>query len=182
MFTKDTTAGEAAKALKENINGKVVLITGCSPNGLGAEAAPAIAAQNPALVILAGRSTSLLEETDRSIKSATPSVKLRILELDLANSASIRKAAAEVNGYADTVDVLINNAAIMIPPTNENTTDGFESQWGVNHLGHFLLTNLLLPKMLGRGAVVANLTSGAYMMSGIRWEDPNFEVRHALSV
>jgi short chain dehydrogenase len=177
--TKRITSEEVAAQFKDNIKGKVILITGCSPNGLGAETARAIATQNPALLILAGRNKVSIEETEKNIKEKIPDAGTRFLMLDLASLSSVRKAAAEVNSYAETIDVLINNAAIMAGPY-EKTEDGFESQFATNHLGHFLLTNLLLEKMIrkGPGARIINVTSNGYGFGGIRFEDPNFEVRY----
>jgi NAD(P)-dependent dehydrogenase (short-subunit alcohol dehydrogenase family) len=100
--------------------------------------------------------------------------------LDLASLASVRKAAAQVNSYMETVDVLINNAATMAGPY-EKTENGFESQFATNHLGHFLFTNLLMEKMVRRGARVINVTSNGYGFGGIRFEDPNFEVDLSLT-
>jgi NAD(P)-dependent dehydrogenase (short-subunit alcohol dehydrogenase family) len=177
-LTKRITSEEVASKFKDQINGKVVLITGCSPNSLGAETARAIATQNPALLILAGRNKASTEETIKNIKEEIPDVQMRLLMLDLASLASVREAAAEVNSYAETIDVLINNAATMAGPF-EKTEDGIESQFATNHLGHFLFTNLLLEKMVrkGKGPRIINVTSNGYGFGGIRFEDPNFEVR-----
>ncbi len=177
---KRITSEEIASQLKDHIRGKVVLITGCSPNSLGAETARAIATQNPALLILAGRNAASTEETAKNITEKIPGAHTRFLMLDLASLASVRKAAAEVNSYVETLDVLINNAATMAGPY-EKTVDGFESQFATNHLGHFLFTNLLLEKMarMGRGPRIVNVTSNGYGFGGIRFEDPNFEVNMA---
>jgi NAD(P)-dependent dehydrogenase (short-subunit alcohol dehydrogenase family) len=176
--TKRITSEEVAANFKDHVKGKVILITGCSPNGLGAETARAIATQNPALLILAGRNKVSIEETEKNIKEQIPDARTRFLMVDLASLSSVRKAAAEVNSYAETVEVLINNAATMAGPY-EKTEDGFESQFATNHLGHFLLTNLLLEKMIqkGSGSRIINVTSRGYGFGGIRFEDPNFEVR-----
>jgi NAD(P)-dependent dehydrogenase (short-subunit alcohol dehydrogenase family) len=173
-FTKDSTASEVAAALAANITNKVVLVTGCSPNGLGATAAMAIAPHNPALIILTGRTRSLIEETERAILAKTPNVKTRLLIFDLANLKSVREAAAKVNKYPENIDVLINNAGIMATPF-EKTVDGFESQFGVNHLGPFLFTILLVGK-LPRGGRIVNVSSYGYTFGGVRFDDPNFEV------
>jgi NAD(P)-dependent dehydrogenase (short-subunit alcohol dehydrogenase family) len=177
---KRITSEEVASKFKDHIKGKVVLITGPGPNSLGAETARAIATQHPALIILAGRNKPSIEETEKNIKAQIPGTQTRFLMLDLASLSSVRKAAEEVNSYSETVDVLINNAATMAGPY-EKTEDGFESQFQVNHLGHFLFTNLLLEKMMARrGARVINMTSNGYGFGGIRFEDPNFEVRNPI--
>jgi NAD(P)-dependent dehydrogenase (short-subunit alcohol dehydrogenase family) len=176
--TTQVTSEEVAAKFKEQIKSKVVLITGCSPNSLGAETARAIATQNPALLILAGRNKVSIEETEKNIKEKIPDARTRVLMLDLASLSSVRRAAAEVNSCTETVDVLINNAATMAGPY-EKTEDGFENQFATNHLGHFLFTNLLLERMVrgGRGPRIINVTSNGYGFGGIRFEDPNFEVR-----
>jgi NAD(P)-dependent dehydrogenase (short-subunit alcohol dehydrogenase family) len=97
--------------------------------------------------------------------------------LDLSNQGSIRRAAAEINGQFDRIDVLINNAAIMACPYS-TTKDGFEVQFGTNFLGPFLFTGLLLPKLraAGPGARIVNVSSSAHRFEGIRFEDLDFEV------
>jgi NAD(P)-dependent dehydrogenase (short-subunit alcohol dehydrogenase family) len=173
-YTQDTTATEVASLLATHIAGKVVLITGGSPRGLGATAALAIAPHNPALIILTGRTRSLLEETEKAIQAKTPTVKTRILIFDLGSLKSIREAAAEVNSYPEKINVLINNAGIMATPF-EKTVDGFESQFGVNHLGHFLFTKLIVGKIPWGGRIV-NVSSNGYQFGGVRFDDLNFEV------
>jgi NAD(P)-dependent dehydrogenase (short-subunit alcohol dehydrogenase family) len=155
----------------------LVLITGCSPNGLGASAAGSIAAHNPNLLVLAGRSRSKIELTQAALKARFPAVNSTVLELDLASFASVRKAADELNTYSERLDVLINNAAIMATPFTK-TADRFESNFGTNHLGPFLFTNLILERMLqdGRTPRIVNVTSSAYRLGAIRYDDVNFEV------
>ncbi|KAL7941728.1 short-chain dehydrogenase [Trichoderma barbatum] len=172
----DATAEEVATAFKDHIAGKTVLITGCSPNGLGAEAARVIALHNPALIVLAGRAISKCEETAKAIKLQSPDIRTRMLEIDLASLTSVRKAAAEVNSYDESIDILINNAAVMAIPTLTKTTDGLECQFGTNYIGHFLFTNLIMPKILaGGGARIVNVSSKGYLHSPVRLEDHNFE-------
>jgi NAD(P)-dependent dehydrogenase (short-subunit alcohol dehydrogenase family) len=170
------TADDVAAAHEHNIEGKVVLITGCSPQGYGAYLAKVIAEHKPSLLILAGRSVSKITVTERIIKTQTPDVKTRHLIFDLGDVGAVRKAAEEVNTYPETVDVIITSGVIMMVPY-EKTTDGFESQLGVNYLGHFLFLNLLLKKMLVKGGRIVMTTSNAYQLGGIRWHDANFEVR-----
>ena len=170
------TASDVAAIHEHNIEGKVVLITGCSPQGYGAYLAKVIAEHKPSLLILAGRSVSKIMVTERIIKAQTSDIKTRSLIFDLGDISAVRTAAEEVNTYPETVDVIIASGAIMMAPY-EKTTDGFESQLGVNYLGHFLFLNLLLKKMLVKGGRIVITTSNAYQLGGIRWHDPNFEVR-----
>jgi NAD(P)-dependent dehydrogenase (short-subunit alcohol dehydrogenase family) len=97
--------------------------------------------------------------------------------MDLGSTASVRRAAAAINNETEKIDILINNAAIMASPY-ATTDDGIESQFATNYLGHFLLTNLLMAKLLlaAPGARVVNLTSTAGLMGEINWDDINFKV------
>lgn len=107
------------------------------------------------------------------ITSSYPSVKVIILEIDLGSLASVRKAAKEVEGG---IDVLINNAGVMATPYGK-TEDGFESQFGINHLGPFVFTNTLLREgKIKEGGRVVNVSSDGHRLSDIRWNDPGFNV------
>ncbi|KFY36431.1 hypothetical protein V495_07905 [Pseudogymnoascus sp. VKM F-4514 (FW-929)] len=176
-FGLHTTAEEVATVFKDSIAGKTVLITGCSPDGLGAEAARVIALHKVALIVLAGRSVSKCEETARTIKLQSPDVSTRILQIDLASQASVRRAAAEVNSYDESIDILVNNAAVMAIPTLTKTIDGIECQLGTNYIGPFLFTNLIMPKILAgeKGAKIVNVSSKGYLHSPVDLNDPNFE-------
>jgi NAD(P)-dependent dehydrogenase (short-subunit alcohol dehydrogenase family) len=148
-------------------SGLTFLITGAT-SGLGLESAKAIAAHGGD-VILAGRSADRLAAAQREIPQET-----RTLILDLADLASVRDAAASV----DHLDVLMNNAGIMAPPKGQ-TKDGFETQIGTNHLGHFALTGLLLPKMPvdSDASRVVTVSSMAHRMGSIDVSDLNYENR-----
>ncbi|KAI9281360.1 short-chain dehydrogenase [Umbelopsis sp. AD052] len=176
-FGLHTEADEAATYFESNIKGKTVLVTGCSLGGLGFEAARVVSKHHAGLVILAGRKQESLDDAVQKIKEETPSANLRTLLLDLASLKSARHAAAEVNAYPEAIDVLINNAGIMASPYY-TTEDGFESQFGTNHLGPFLFTNLILPKILASktGAPrIVNVSSVGHILSAIRYDDPCFE-------
>lgn len=136
-----------------------------------------MAAQDPRLLILAGRSRAKLEQTEASLKQNSPQARVRLLELDLTSLASVRQAADVVNRYSEPIDVLINNAGIMATPFSK-TADGLESQFGTNHVGHFLFTNLVMPKILaaGEGARIVNVSSAGHLLGPVRYDDPNFEV------
>ncbi|KAH8551425.1 short-chain dehydrogenase [Umbelopsis sp. PMI_123] len=176
-FGAKTEAEEVATYFENEIKGKTVLITGATWGGLGAEAARVIAKHHAALVIVAGRKQESLDDTIQKIKAETPSANLRSLILDLASLESVRHAAAEVNAYPESIDVLINNAAIMACPYY-TTKDGFEAQLGTNHIGPFLFTNLIMPKLLASktGAPrIVNVASVGHIFSPIRFDDPFFD-------
>lgn len=121
-----------------------------------------------------------MQDADDAIKKAVPGTATRQLILDLGSQAKARAAAEEVNSWTDvpTIDVVINNAGIMAQPYSL-TEDGIESQFGANHIGHFLFTQLIMGKILasGSGARVVNLSSNGYKQGGVRFDDWNFEVR-----
>ncbi|KAG9240059.1 hypothetical protein BJ878DRAFT_562431 [Calycina marina] len=171
--THEFTASEIAAQLSSHIADKVVLLTGCSSGSLAASVARTISSHSPASLILAGRSRTALQETEKVILAGTPNVNVKLLILDLSNHTSIRKAAAEINSLSEKIDVLINSAGIMAC-AYEKTADGVERQFAVNHVGPFLLTNLVIDR-LSRGGRVLNITSGAYIWGGVRYDDVNFE-------
>jgi NAD(P)-dependent dehydrogenase (short-subunit alcohol dehydrogenase family) len=160
-------------------NKTTVLITGVAPGGLGGEVALALAAGAPARLILAARSASRVMPVASQITSSNPSVKITILELDLGSLTSVRKAAKGLEGK---IDVLINNAGVMATPFAK-TEDGFESQFGINHLGHFVLTNTLLGEgKINEGGRVVNVSSDGHRLSDVLWDDLDFEVSFAISI
>jgi NAD(P)-dependent dehydrogenase (short-subunit alcohol dehydrogenase family) len=176
QFTDQTTAEEVADVLSNNIRGKTVLITGASVGGLGCESARVICKNHPKLVIIACRKEESINETIEKIKAEFPNAPLRGLVLDLASLKSVRKAAKEVNNYREPIDVLINNAGVMAPPYFK-TEDGFEGQLGVNHLGPFEFTNLIMGRLLASntGAPrIVNVSSSVHWLCPIRYDDPGF--------
>lgn len=172
---QNSTASGIASDLSSYITGKVVLTTGVSPNGLGAQFVETIAKHNPALLILAGRSPSKIQTTQDKIKSINPAVETRILALDLASQEQVRQAAKEVLAYSEAIDVVVNSAGIMAGPYT-TTKEGIESQFGSNHIGHYLFTNLVLPKVLqSKNPRIVNVSSDGHRLSSIRFDDHNFE-------
>ena len=142
---------------------------------MGLQIGPVFDLRGPKLLILAGRSISKLETTAQAIAALNPLVKTRLLLLDLSSQKQVRRAADEVNGYDESIDVLVNNAAVA-GCDYEKTEDGLELQFASNHIGHFLLTSLLIPKLLSaKSPRVVNVTSLGYRLSPIRFHDYNFE-------
>lgn len=156
--------------------GKVALITGAN-SGLGFEAARLLAAKG-ARVILAVRDATKGERAAGEIRRDVSTADLAVLPLDLASLASIRGAADTVLRSEERLDMLINNAGVMAIP-RRTTADGFEMQFGVNHLGHFALTNLLLPLLLRTPAArVVTVSSGAHVFGQINFDDLHGERRY----
>ncbi|MHA6695940.1 oxidoreductase [Homoserinimonas sp. A520] len=146
-----------------DLTGKTVIVTGAN-SGIGFEAARAFAAHG-AHVVLAVR-----DEVKGHAAAAVIGGSVEVRRLDLASLASVRQFAEDWNGDIHT---LVNNAGVMIPPLGR-TADGFELQLGINHLGHFALTNLLVPYVTGRVVTVA---SGAHRAGTIDFEDLNWKRR-----
>jgi NAD(P)-dependent dehydrogenase (short-subunit alcohol dehydrogenase family) len=147
----------------------VILITGAN-SGIGYEAALPLAAQG-AQVIMACRSVEKGERAADEIRRSVPDAQLDVMALDLASLDAVRAFAAAFNARYDRLDVLINNAGVMGLPYRQ-TADGFEMQFGTNHLGHFALTGLLLERLLATpGARVVNVSSGYHRMGTINFDD-----------
>lgn len=159
-------------------------MTGPTPGGIGAETLISLAAESPALLILVGRSQAKAQATIDAIKKVNAGVKTKFVEADLSSLRSVRAAAQAILADADIakIDVVINNAAVMATPF-QLTADGFELQFHANYLGHFVLTNTIMPKIraAGPGARVVNVSSSGHRLSGIRFEDPNFSAPGAYS-
>ena len=154
---------------KAKLHGKTVIVTGAN-TGIGRETALDLADRG-ARVILACRNLDKAQAAAEKIRKETGSDKVIVKELDLASLKSVRNFAEDVHQTEDRLDILINNAGIMRCPY-WTTEDGFEMQFGVNHLGHFLLTNLLLD-MLERSkpSRIINVSSLAHVRGKIRFDD-----------
>lgn len=155
----------------------IVLITGPSQSGIGAQTAIYLAAGKPALIILAGRNKSKIQPVIDQIATENPDVAVKFVELDLADLSSVRKAAEEVKTLTKKLDVLINNAGIMAIPNYTVSKDGIEYQFAANHVGHFLLTNLLMDEIIAAGpdSRIINVSSLGYLSGGVHFDDPNFK-------
>src|SRR5262249_5455968 len=143
-----------------NQTGRVTIVTGAN-SGVGYESAVALA-RSGAQVVMASRSIDKAERARRDLFERVPGAAVEIIPLDLSSLQSVRAFADNFNARYDRLDILMNNAGIMIPPYGK-TADGFESQLGTNHLGHFALTGLLLPRLLTtpRSRVVTVSSSAA---------------------
>jgi len=154
--------------------GRTAVVTGAN-TGLGYETAAALAAKG-AHVVLAVRNLEKGEEAARRIEQATPGAQIQLQELDLTSLDSIRTAADELRTAHESIDLLINNAGVMMTPKS-TTKDGFELQFGTNHLGHFALTNLLLDRVQAApGSRIVTVSSvGHRFARGIRFDDLQWE-------
>jgi NAD(P)-dependent dehydrogenase (short-subunit alcohol dehydrogenase family) len=171
-FHTKTTAAEAATALGAWIKDRIILITGTTKGGIGFETARVIAQHRPRLLILAGRNNANNVEAQRIIQNEVPNANIRLLTLDLSSFRTVREAAAVVNTWPENIDVLVNNAAIMGGPYKK-TVDGIEDKLATNHLGTFLFTNLILPR-IGQGARIVNVSSRGHYRTDISYDDYNW--------
>ncbi|KAJ3946109.1 uncharacterized protein N0V96_004463 [Colletotrichum fioriniae] len=176
-FNNETKASELVPVYAPHIAGKTILITGVSPGSIGDSFVQQVAVAKPATFILAGRSPSKFQPLVDELAAAHPEINVKPLALDLTSFTNVRKAAETVNSWPDVlhIDLLVNNAGIMASAYSL-TEDGFESQFQTNHLGHFLFTNLIMPKILASPSSprVVNVSSNAHRLGHVRWTDYNF--------
>lgn len=157
-------------------------MTGGSSKGLGAATARILAAQKPATLIVTYRSRAKVEDVLAELQTISPETKVIGLALDLSDLDSIRAAADELNQSITHLDILINNAGVMSVQDRELTKFGIEMQFGTNHIGHFLFTNLILPKVLAaaernppESTRIVNITGGWHQFGPVRFDDVNWE-------
>jgi NAD(P)-dependent dehydrogenase (short-subunit alcohol dehydrogenase family) len=170
-FGAESTAEEVVRGV--DLSGKTAIVTGANC-GIGLETARVLAAAG-ARVIVTARDAAKVETTLAELRQAVPDAEIEGVAMELGSLASVRAAADRLAALAPRIDFLINNAGIMFAPF-ARTEDGFESQFGVNHLGHFVLTGRLAPN-LAPGARVIDVSSSAHMFSDVLWDDPNWTRR-----
>lgn len=156
-----------------DMTGKIVMVTGASA-GMGLATATELARRG-ARVILVCRSQTRGEAALKIAReeSGIPEPELELMTCDLGSLESIQRFVSDCKAKLDRLDVLINNAGI-ITLKRETTADGFEAMLGVNHLGHFMLTNELLELLqAGQRARIVNVSSGAHKIGSIHWDDPH---------
>lgn len=157
-MTAETTTADVLQGV--DLTGKTALVTGASA-GLGVQTVKALQAAGAEVV-----------GAVRDLDKARGVVDCDLIGLDLSDLASVRTAAVEIASRLPRIDLLINNAGVMAPPLMR-TTQGFELQLGTNHLGHFVLTNALVPQLVA-GSRIVNVSSRGHLRSPIRWEDPHY--------
>jgi NAD(P)-dependent dehydrogenase (short-subunit alcohol dehydrogenase family) len=169
-FGATSTTDEVLEGV--NLSGKRVLVTGVSA-GLGVETARALASHG-AEVVGAARDLSKAQNATQEVRAqAALGGSLTFIQLDLASLASVRRCADGLLTAGKPFDLIIANAGVMACPKG-TTADGFETQFGTNHLGHFVLVNRIA-SLLKSGARLVNLSSAGHRYSDVDLEDPNFE-------
>lgn len=154
-------------------DGRTAIVTGAN-TGLGLETAAELAAAG-ATVVLACRDRSRATDAKAVIEARRTRGSVELVDLDLGDLDAVRDAAAETTERFPTVDLLINNAGVMIPPRS-TTADGFELQFGVNHLGHFAYTGLVLGTLTATaGSRIVTVSSIAHNQGRMRWDDLQWE-------
>jgi NAD(P)-dependent dehydrogenase (short-subunit alcohol dehydrogenase family) len=171
VFGATSTTEEVLSGV--NLQGKRILVTGVSA-GLGVETARSLAAHG-AHVIGAARDLTKAEAATAQVRrdAAENGGGFELVELDLANLKSVRACAGQLVAKGEPFDLIIANAGVMATPFGQ-TTDGFETQFGTNHLGHFVLVNQIAP-LMRTGSRLINVSSAGHRFSNVDLDDPNFE-------
>jgi NAD(P)-dependent dehydrogenase (short-subunit alcohol dehydrogenase family) len=161
------------KASIPDLSGKIIIVTGGN-SGIGFESVKAFT-EKGAEVILASRSIEKGNEAKTEILKDTVKGKIEVMQLDLADLSSIKKFSSDFQKKYRKLDILLNNAGIMMSPYFQ-TKDGFEAQMGINHLGHFALTGQLLPLIIKtEGSRIINVSSGAHKRGKMDFDNLLFE-------
>jgi NAD(P)-dependent dehydrogenase (short-subunit alcohol dehydrogenase family) len=171
IFGTSSTTDDILRGIR--LNGKRVLVTGVSA-GIGVETARSLAAHG-VHVVGAARDLKKAEEATAQVRkeAAANGGKLELTALDLASLKSVRACADALLAKGEPFDVVIANAGVMATPFG-HTADGFETQFGTNHLGHFVLVNRIA-RLIRKGGRLINLSSAGHRYSNVNLEDPNFE-------
>jgi NAD(P)-dependent dehydrogenase (short-subunit alcohol dehydrogenase family) len=169
-FGAESTTDDVLEGV--DLRGKRVLVTGVSA-GLGVETARALAAHGAEVVGAARNLTKAKTATAPVRADAANGGSLELIELDLASLASVRACADALVANGKPFDLVICNAGVMATPSGK-TADGFETQFGTNHLGHFVLVNRIA-SLMRPGARLVNLSSAGHQISDVDLDDPNFE-------
>lgn len=172
-FDATTTTDDVMRGV--SLAGQTALVTGAS-SGLGVETSRALAAAG-AHVVMSARDAQKLDKARAEVLAQVPQAALDTLLMDLADTDSVRAAAGQALQDYPIIHLLINNAGVMACPLMR-TAQGFELQFGTNHLGHFLFTCLLAPALLaGAPARIVNLSSAGHKFADVNFDDPNYRQR-----
>lgn len=183
-FGGKTAAEDVASYFEPQIKDKIILFTGTNLKGIGGATVLALAAGSPKALVLTGRSPGKLEETAKAIKNLDSGILVKLVNLDLGSQESCRAAAREINDdpQIPQIDIVINNAGILTATDRVLTPEGIELQFATNHLGHFTLTNGVMPKILKsaerspKGSTrIVNVSSSDAQSSPVRFSDMSID-------
>jgi NAD(P)-dependent dehydrogenase (short-subunit alcohol dehydrogenase family) len=170
----ETTTDEVLAGV--DLSGRTAVVTGAS-SGLGRETARALASRGASVVLAVRDPGGKGAAAAAALHELVPDASFDVVELDLTSLDRVREAAKAVLADHERIDLLVNNAGVMAAPLGR-TAEGHELQFGTNHLGHFLFTNLLLPAVTASApARIVNLTSAGHQSSDIVWDDVDYERR-----
>lgn len=173
-FDSTVTSEQVVAAFASQVKDRNFVITGAGQPSIGSSIAVELAKASPAHILIASRTAANVIPVLSAIHETDPSVQTTFVQVDLSDHDSVRRAAREIlEATGSKIDVLINSAGNMALKEYTLDKQGIELQFSVNHVGHFLLTNLLTPALLA-GARVVNLTSAGYQISPVRYDDPFF--------
>lgn len=173
VFSSKSTTDDVLAGI--DLSGKLALVTGAS-SGLGVETARALAAKG-ARVVMAARDVPKIEQQAAAIRAKHPAAQLEVMELHLDKPASVRAFAKAFLAKHARLNMLVGNAGVMACPLMR-TAEGWEMQFATNHLGHFLLANLLLPALqAGAPSRVISVSSAGHQFSPVVFDDIHFERR-----
>jgi NAD(P)-dependent dehydrogenase (short-subunit alcohol dehydrogenase family) len=171
QYSQQSTTDEVIAGI--DLSGKTAVVTGASA-GLGIETVKSLAGAG-ARVVMVARDPARLEASVNAVRQHQPDAALETRLMDLADLASVRAAADDLRQRFSALHILINNAGVMACPLGR-TKDGFELQFGTNHLGHFLFSCMLAPALVSAApARVVTLSSSGHKISDINFEDPNYQ-------
>ncbi|KZV81393.1 short chain dehydrogenase reductase [Exidia glandulosa HHB12029] len=174
-FGWGTKNDEVVDAFADRVKGRVFLVTGPAPNGLGDAALRALARAHPAALLLVGRSPAKYAPVIDAIKAIDPAIVVRVYGVDFNVLQTVRGGAGKILEENERIDVVINSAGVMRADL-KYTVDGIEEHFQTCHVGHFLLTNLLMPLLKKSDEPrVVNVSSGAYRVGTGDYSDYNFK-------
>ncbi|MBE9537586.1 MAG: SDR family NAD(P)-dependent oxidoreductase [Proteobacteria bacterium] len=171
-FNAESTTNDVIQGI--SLSGKVAVVTGAS-SGLGVETVRILAGAGATVLMLA-RNKDKLQGVAQDLREANPGASIDTEIVDLADLDSVRRAAAAIVDKYPAIDILINNAGVMACPL-ARTAQGFEMQFGTNHLGHFLFACLLVPALTNSARVIS-LSSGGHKFGRMDFDDPNYQQRN----
>ncbi|KZV94287.1 NAD(P)-binding protein [Exidia glandulosa HHB12029] len=176
-FGFSTTSEEVVNAFADRVKGRIFLVTGPTPNGIGDYTLRALATAHPSTLLLLGRNPAKYTPVVDAVHAIDPNITVRVYGADLSSIASVREGAKAILSENERIDVLINSAGVMGLPL-EYSVDGVEGHFATNHLGHFLLTNLLLPALKKSDEPrVVNVSSAGHRTGTGDYSDYNFRSR-----